>query len=250
MNEPVKKMNDASQVTCVGIIMDGNRRWAKENNLPAYEGHAEGYKKLKEIVHFAREVGIPHVAMYAFSTENWQRSEKEVGYLINLFRFILENETKKMLDERVRVRFIGDRTRFSSDMQKMMDRMEKVSATMYDITLHLLMSYGGRAEILSAVNALFSEDRDSSRASVDAKLDVVKSHVTEDDFIQKLWSHDMPDPDLIIRTGGEKRLSNFLPWQSVYSELFFTDTKWPAFTKKEFNAILAEFSTRERRGGK
>ncbi len=250
MNERKKIINGTSQVTCVGIIMDGNRRWAKENNLPAYEGHAEGYKKLKEIVRFAREAGIPHVAMYAFSTENWQRSEKEVGYLINLFRFILENETKKMLNERVRVRFVGDRERFSTDMQKMMDRMEKVSATMYDITLHLLMSYGGRAEILSAVNALFSESRDSSRVSADAKHDIAKPQITEDDFIQKLWSHDMPDPDLIIRTGGEKRLSNFLPWQSIYSELFFTNTKWPAFTKKEFNTILSEFSTRERRSGK
>jgi undecaprenyl diphosphate synthase len=233
------KTNNPSHVTCVGIIMDGNRRWAAENNLPVYEGHSEGYKKLKEVVHWSREAGIPHMVIYAFSTENWKRSEKEVGYLITLFRFILENETKKMVDERVRVRFIGDMSRFSEDIKKLMEYMEKATAVAYDITLHLAMSYGGRAEIVAAVNLLIAEGRTST-----------ESFITEEIFAQKLWSRDMPDPDLIIRTGGESRLSNFLSWQSIYSELFFTDTKWPAFTKEEFNAILAEFSTRERRGGK
>ena len=223
------------RASCVGIIMDGNRRWAKENNLPVYEGHAEGYKKLKETVRWAREAGILHVAVYAFSTENWQRSEEEVGYLMKLFRFILENETQEMLAERVRVRFVGDRARFSDDMQEMMGKMERATGAAYDVTLHLLMSYGGRAEIVAGVNALLSEGVTS---------------ITEDSFVGKLWSHPMPDPDLVIRTGGDKRLSNFLPWQSVYSELFFTDTKWPAFTKEEFDAILVEFSTRERRRGK
>ncbi len=230
-----EKTDDASQATCVGIIMDGNRRWAKENGLPAYEGHSEGYKKLKEVVGWAREARIPHVVIYAFSTENWQRSEEEVGYLMRIFRFILGNEIKKMIDESVRVRFIGDTARFSDDIRNMMAHMETQTAAAYDITLHLAMSYGGRAEIIAAVNGLLEEGTTS---------------VTENVFAQKLWSHDMPDPDLIIRTGGEKRLSNFLPWQSVYSELFFTDTKWPAFAKEEFDAILVEFSTRERRRGK
>lgn len=230
MNERV-----TAQAACVGIIMDGNRRWAKENGLPVYEGHAEGYKKLKEAVRWAREAGILHVAVYAFSTENWQRSEEEVGYLMKLFRFILENEMQKMIEERVRVRFVGDRARFSSDMQEMMGKMERATGVTYDVTLHLLMSYGGRAEVVAGVNALLAEGATS---------------ITEDSFAEKLWSHPMPDPDLIIRTGGEKRLSNFLPWQSVYSELFFTDTKWPAFTKEEFDAILTEFSARERRRGK
>lgn len=230
MNERV-----TAQAACVGIIMDGNRRWAKENGLSPYEGHSEGYKKLKEAVRWAREASIPHVVIYAFSTENWQRSEEEVGYLMRIFRSILENEVKKMIEDRVRVRFIGDLSRFSEDIRNMMRDMETETAETYDITLHLAMSYGGRTEILSAVNALLKEGA---------------GPVSEEVFSKKLWSHPMPDPDLIIRTGGEKRLSNFLPWQSVYSELFFTDTKWPAFTKEEFDAILAEFSTRERRRGK
>ena len=229
-------MNEASSApVCVGIIMDGNRRWAREHTLPVFEGHNEGYKRLQEFVRWAREAHIPHVVAYAFSTENWQRSEKEVGYLMTLFRSVLENETKKMIEERVRVRFVGDRSRFSTDLQAMMKKMEAATATTHDITLHLAMSYGGRAEIVAAATTLLKEKTTT---------------VTEDAFAQRLWSHPMPDPDLLIRTGGEKRLSGFLPWQSVYSELFFTDTKWPAFTKEEFNSILAEFAQRERRRGK
>ncbi len=230
-----EKMDDVARAACIGIIMDGNRRWAKENGLSAYEGHSEGYKKLKEVMGWAREAHIPHVVIYAFSTENWQRSEEEVNYLMQIFRFILKNEIKKMIDEGMRVRFIGDTIRFSDDIRKMMKEMETQTAVTYDTTLHLAMSYGGRAEIVAGVNALLTEG---------------VTTLTEKSFSEKLWSHAMPDPDLIIRTGGEKRLSNFLPWQSVYSELFFTDTKWPAFTKEEFDAILAEFSTRERRRGK
>lgn len=222
-------------VTCVGIIMDGNRRWARAQGKAVVEGHSEGYKKLQEVVRWARESGISHVAAYAFSTENWQRSEEEVGFLMRLFRSILENETEKMITERVRVCFVGDRSRFSGDMQKMMKTMEAATAIAYDLTLHLLTSYGGRAEILAAANALVAEKA---------------TPVTEEIFAQRLWSQGMPDPDLVIRTGGEKRLSNFLSWQSVYSELFFIDTLWPAFTKEEFDSILAEFAGRERRRGK
>lgn len=234
MDTPAKS-NDAPRIQCLGIIMDGNRRWAKENGLPSYEGHARGYDKLKDLMRWAREAGIPHVVIYAFSTENWQRSEQEVGYLMRLFRFLLENEMDKMIRERIRMRIVGDRSRFNEDMQKLMEKVEAATGRSYDITLHLALSYGGRAEIVSAVNALLQEGA---------------AAVTEETFARALGSHPMPDPDLIIRTGGEKRLSNFLPWQSTYSELFFTDTKWPAFTQEEFDAILAEFSARERRHGK
>ena len=229
------KASGAPQATCIGIIMDGNRRWARAHDKAVFEGHNEGYKKLQEVLRWSREAGISDVVAYAFSTENWQRSEKEVGYLMELFRSILENETQKMIEEHVQVRFIGDRSRFSDDMQQMMARMEKATSEVYDITLHLAMSYGGRAEIVAATNALLAEGT---------------TQVTEETFAHKLWSHAMPDPDLIIRTGGEKRLSNFLPWQSVYSELFFTDSFWPAFTKEEFDSILVEFAQRERRRGK
>ena len=229
-------MNEGTSVAeCVGIIMDGNRRWAKGQGKLALEGHNEGYKKLEDFLRWAQAVHIPHVVAYAFSSENWQRTEEEVGHLMKLLRFVLENETKKMLDNHVRIRFIGDRSRFSEDVQKRMEKMETATAVAYDITLHLLMSYGGRAEIVAATNAFLKEG--------------IKS-VAEKEFAEKLWSYPMPDPDLIIRTGGDKRLSNFLPWQSVYSELFFTPTLWPDFTKEELNSILAEFASRERRHGK
>lgn len=223
------------RITCVGIIMDGNRRWARAHGVQLFEGHSEGYKKLKEVLRWTRDAGIKHLVAYAFSIENWQRSEEEVGYLMKLFRSILENETKKMLDEHVRVCFVGDRARFSEDIREMMEEMEESTAVKHDVTLHLLMSYGGRAEIVEAANVLLKEGAVA---------------ITEDAFAEKLWSHPMPDPDLIIRTSGEKRLSNFLPWQSVYSELFFSDSFWPDFTKDEFNSILDQFAARERRRGK
>lgn len=219
----------------MGIIMDGNRRWARARNLPVFDGHAEGYKKLQEVLRWSREARIEHVVAYAFSTENWQRSEEEVGYLMGLLRSILEKETKRMVDERVRVRFVGDLSRFSDDVQTLMKGMEMETAKAYDITLYLLMSYGGRAEIVAATNALLAEGAAS---------------VTEDVLAKKFWSYPMPDPDLIIRTGGEKRLSNFLPWQSIYSELFFSDSFWPDFSREEFDSILTEFNARERRHGK
>lgn len=228
-------MNDSSGITCVGIIMDGNRRWASAQSKPVFEGHTEGYKNLQNVLGWARDAGIPHVVAYAFSTENWQRSEEEVGYLMKLFRSILENETKKMVEERVRIRFVGDWSRFDEDLQKMMKEMETTTAENYKVTLHLLMSYGGRAEIMAAANALLEEE-----AAI----------ASEDAFTKNLWSYPMPDPDLIIRTGGEKRLSGFLPWQSVYSELFFVDTLWPEFSREEFDIILSEFAARERRHGK
>lgn len=228
-------MNETPRVECIGFIMDGNRRWARARGLPGFSGHGEGYKKLQEVMRWAREAGIPHAVVYAFSTENWRRSEEEVGYMLSLFRSVLENEIQKMIDERVRVRFVGDRSRFGEDLRELMKKAEAETAKAYDITLHLLMSYGGRAEIVAAVNALIAEGT---------------GEATETSFAQKLWTGAMPDPDIVIRTGGEKRLSNFLPWQSVYSELFFSDSFWPDFSKEEFDAILAEFATRERRNGK
>ncbi len=215
--------------------MDGNRRFARAHNKPVFEGHSEGYKKLQDVMKWAREAGIPHVVAYAFSTENWQRSEDEVGYLMNLLRFVLDNETKKMIDERVRVCFVGDRSRFSDDIQKGMERMEQATEKEYDITLHLAMSYGGRAEILAAANALLAE-------GVGA--------VNEEEFSKKLWSYPMPDPDILIRTSGEHRLSGFLPWQAVYSELFFINAFWPEFSEEEFTKIIQEFKGRSRRLGK
>ncbi len=223
------------KIECIGVIMDGNRRWAKKQGKPTSEGHRAGYDKLADVGVWAREAGILHLVVYAFSTENWQRTEDEVGYLMKLFRFIVENEVDRMVAERIRVRFIGQRERFTEDLQKGMENIEAETARVYDVTLHIALSYGGRAEIMVAANALALEG-----SGVE----------TEEAFAKKLWSYPMPDPDLIIRTGGEMRLSGFLPWQSVYSELFFVPTLWPDFSRAEFDGILAEFHTRKRRHGK
>ncbi|MCK9345157.1 MAG: polyprenyl diphosphate synthase [Candidatus Pacebacteria bacterium] len=222
------------KINCVAVIMDGNRRWARAHNKPTLEGHSEGYKKLQDVVGWAREAGVPHIIAFAFSTENWQRSEDEVGYLMKLFNSVLENETEKMIRERIRIRFVGDRDRFAEDVRAKMEKMEEATSKNFDITLHLAMSYGGRAEILAVTNTLIAKGQPA----------------TEEDFSKALWTSDMPDPDILIRTGGEHRLSGFLPWQSVYSELFFVDAYWPEFSEEIFTNILKEFKDRERRMGK
>lgn len=221
-------------ITCIGIIMDGNRRWAKEHNLLTFEGHRRGYDTLTEATLWARDMGVKHLIAYAFSTENWKRSEEEVGYLMKLFRFVIENEGERLKKEGVRIFFVGDRARFPEDIQKGMVTLEDATKDSARITLSIAVSYGGRTEIVAAACALAGEGKE----------------ITEERFAEKLWTAPMPDPDLIIRTGGEHRLSNFLPWQSVYSELFFIDTLWPDFSQKEFHAIIQEYQSRERRFGK
>ena len=227
-------MNEASSApACVGIILDGNRRWAKENDVSKLEGHRAGTETLKKTVRFVRDSDIKHLIVYAFSTENWSRDKDEVSYLMDLFREAIQKEMSELGKENVRVRFVGQRGRFSEDLQQSMGEIEKETEKNEAITLWVCLSYGGRAEIVAAANSA-------------AKSDLI----TEELLAKNLWTSEMPDPDIIIRTGGEKRLSNFLLWQSAYSELFFTDTLCPDFNKEEFDAILTEFATRERRRGK
>ena len=220
-------------VSCVGIVMDGNRRWAKAKGLSKLEGHRTGSNKLKDTVRFVREHGIKHLAVYAFSTENWNREPAEVSYLMDLFRELLHKEMSELGKEGVRIRFAGQRERFSASLQQAMNDTEEETLQNDAITLWCCLSYGGRAEIVAA-------SRDAAEGG----------EITEDSLARHLWTADMPDPDIIIRTGGEKRLSGFLTWQSVYSELFFSDTLWPDFKREEFDAILGEFAQRERRRGK
>jgi len=228
-------MNKASSApACVGIILDGNRRWAKENGVSKLEGHRAGMETLKKTVRFVRDSDIKHLIVYAFSTENWNRDKDEVSYLMDLFREAIKKEMNELGKENVRVRFVGQRERFSDDLQRAMGDIEKKTEKNDAITLWVCFSYGGRAEIVAA-------------AAAAAVADVP---ITEESLSENLWTAGMPEPDIIIRTGGEKRLSNFLTWQSIYSELFFTDTLYPDFNKEEFDAILAEYATRERRRGK
>lgn len=221
--------------TCIGVILDGNRRWARAQGLPTLEGHRRGFEKTKEMLSWAHDAGIAHVVLYAFSTENWNRSEEELRYLMDLYEEFAEAWGEEIKKKNGRIRFIGQRSRFRPSLQEKMERVEKETENATGQTLWVALSYGGRAEILDAVQTLLSQGASS---------------VTQETFEEALWSAGMPEPDLIIRTGGEQRLSNFLTWQSVYSELFFLPSYLPALTKEEFEGVLTEYAARERRRGR
>lgn len=227
-------MTDHKIPASIGIIIDGNRRWAKERGLPTFEGHRKGLSLIKEAVLWAKEAGVEHLIFYMFSTENWKRSEEEKDYLFSLFKNIIEADTKELSKEGVRIRCIGQINRFDKEFQEKMLEAEKVTEGNTACTVTLAFSYGGRAEITSAINTLLASG---------------KKEVTEEEVSGAMWTSGIPDPDIIIRTGGEKRLSGFLPWQSTYAELFFIDEYWPAFSKETFSAILNEYGNRERRRG-
>lgn len=230
---------------CLGFIMDGNRRWAKGQGLLTYEGHKRGGEVLQDCITWVRDQRIPHAVFYAFSTENWNRSEQEVGYLMELFREWLYTIDRRLNDEndrevhnidKIKVRIVGRRDDFASDIVEQMNALEAKSQEHPDArtTIWLALSYGGRAEIVEAVNQAVANG----------------GTVDEAAFESLLWTADMPDPDMIIRTSGEKRLSNFMTWRSVYSELYFIDKHWPALTKDDFADILDEYKQRHRRKGK
>lgn len=230
-------MKEDSGVSCVGIIMDGNRRWARAKGLPAFEGHRAGAETLKKIVTRAKDVGIKHIIFYTFSTENWSRPKEEVSYLLNLIGEFVEKELEYFNMEGGVLHYVGDLSRFPESLQKILKSSEEKTSQNLGPHVYFALNYGGRQEIISAVRDIVSENPKSE-------------NITEAYFTKHLQTGTMPDPDIVIRTSGEMRLSGFLPWQAVYSELFFTDTLWPDFNEKEFDAILTEFATRERRRGK
>lgn len=219
----------------IGIIMDGNRRWARAQGLPTFKGHAKGVQKIVDVMDWAQARGATQVTVYAFSTENWNRAPEEVSYLMELFEKFFAKHLTELSKKGVRVKFIGDRTPAAPRTQKILKEAETKTATGTAGTLVIAFSYGGRPEILEAVNELLKKGR---------------QNVTKEEFEKTLWTAGLLDPDLIIRTGGDRRLSNFLPWQSVYSELFFTETMWPDFSELELEKIFQEYATRERRHGK
>lgn len=220
----------------IGVILDGNRRWAKERGLPSLQGHLAGFEKVQELVRWSKDLGINTVYIYAFSTENWKRTQEEVGYLMELFGQAFSGSfIDEITENDGRVVFLGDRSLIPQELVQEMEHAEERTRNGKGGTLAVCLSYGGRAEIIAATNRLIREGKEIT---------------TETEFSNALWSTGLPDPDLIIRTSGEQRLSGFLTWQSVYSELFFTDTKWPAFSKEEFLSIIEEFGNRERRRGK
>jgi len=223
----------------VGIIMDGNRRWARERGLSSYSGHDKGYSKLKEVWRWANEFGIATLYVYTFSTENWNRSKEEVGYLMKLFLRMIVKDFKVLTKENIKIRFIGQIERFSLPIRKGIDKLEKATEKFSGGNFVVCLSYGGRAEIVETVKKI-NDQLSHKQIAV----------LSEEQFSRYLWTAGLPDPELVIRTSGEIRTSNFLPWQTAYSEWFFTKTYWPAFTKSEFEAILNDFSERDIRRGK
>jgi len=222
---------------CVGIIMDGNRRWAKNKGLSPLKGHHAGAETLKKIVRAGKDAGVGHMIFYTFSTENWSRTPEEVSYLLNLIGEFVEREFEEFHREGGVVHFVGDMSRFSPKLQKIFYDIQEKSKNNTSLHIYFALNYGGREEILSAVNKIIEKGHHTK-------------NITEEYFAKHLQTGDMPDPDIIIRTSGEMRLSGFLPWQSVYSELFFTPTLWPDFSKEEFLKILEEYGERDRRHGK
>ncbi|MEE0133587.1 MAG: polyprenyl diphosphate synthase [Treponema sp.] len=219
----------------VGIIMDGNGRWAQKRNLPRTAGHKEGLETAKRIISCAVEAGVKYVTLYTFSTENWKRTEEEVGFLMGLITRHLRAEYKFYKEHGIRIRHIGDTSRLPQAVQKEMMAAESETADFNRMTVVLAVNYGGRDELIRAMKKL--------------SLKLANEEISEQDVSAVFDVPELPDADIIIRTGGEKRLSNFLLWHSAYSELFFSDTLWPDFNNEEFLSILKDFNNRDRRFG-
>lgn len=225
----------------VAIIMDGNGRWAKKRGMPRTYGHKKGAENVVKITRSMKESGVKFLTLYAFSTENWQRSQDEVDALMQLLNEYLDKELKEIMENNVRIRFIGERYMLSPSIQEKMLHLEKESAENTDLTLCIALSYGSRQEILAATQKI-------AQKVASGKMDV--SQITQEAFSNELYTRDIPDPDILIRTSGEQRISNYLLWQLAYTELFFTDTLWPDFDKNELCDIIQSFNKRERRYGK
>lgn len=225
----------------IAIIMDGNRRWAQKHGMPKSLGHKKGAENVVKITRAMKESGVKYLTLYAFSTENWQRSEEEVSTLMDLLRDYLEKEFKEIMDNNVRIVFIGERNMLAQDIQDKMFDIEQKSKSNTDLTLCIALSYGSRQEILSATKRV-------TQLVLDKKIDI--NNITQETFSSLLYTAEIPDPDILIRTSGEQRISNYLLWQLAYTELFFTDTLWPDFGKEELMNIIAQFNSRERRYGK
>ncbi|MDD5863240.1 MAG: isoprenyl transferase [Firmicutes bacterium] len=223
----------------IAIIMDGNGRWAKQRGLPRTAGHAAGAEAFRRIANYCRTLGVEYLTVYAFSTENWKRSEEEVAGIMRLLRRYLDEALRDMEKNRVRFRFFGDLSRLSPELQKLCHDAESRSEE-YDVQVNFCLNYGGRDEIVRAARA-FAADVAAGKANPE--------ELTEEGFSGYLYSAGVPDPELIIRPSGEQRISNFLLWQSAYSEYVFMNVLWPDFTPEHLDEAIAEYHRRNRRFG-
>lgn len=225
----------------IAIIMDGNGRWATKRGLPRSMGHKKGAEVVKEIVRAAADEGVKFLTLYAFSTENWQRSKDEVDTLMGLLRQYLKSDLQELQENNVCIKFIGESEMLDADIVSAMRKLEIDTAQNDGLTLCIALSYGSRQEIISAVK---------KTASLVKKGDISVDDIDIKMFSDMLYTKSIPDPDLLIRTSGEQRISNYLLWQIAYAELYFTKTLWPDFNKDELIAIINDYKTRERRYGK
>ncbi len=225
----------------VAIIMDGNGRWAKAKLMPRIVGHRAGVESVRDLVQASTRMGVEVLTLFAFSSENWRRPEKEVGLLMELFISALQRETKKLSKNNVRLRVIGDRSRFSEKLQREIALAEEVTADNTGLILVVAADYGGRWDVLNAMKNIMKEVEAGTISS---------DSITEDMISSQLSMADLPEPDLFIRTGGEQRISNFLLWQLAYAELYFTEVLWPDFKVAEFEKAVASYAGRQRRFGR
>lgn len=230
-----------SDLQHIAFIMDGNRRWAKQRGLPVVQGHKKGADVLVEIAKAAEQIGIKYLTVYAFSTENWQRSPDEVEHLMNLLRQYLDTGFKELQKHNARILFIGERQMLAADIVAKINKIEQETAQNTAVTLCVALSYGGRQELVAATKKVVQKVQNGEITPEEIDCDLLE---------QCLYTAELPDPDLMIRTGGEMRISNYLPWQLSYSEFYFSDTLWPDFNKEELIRIIEEYSKRERRYGK
>lgn len=232
----------ANNLQHIAIIMDGNRRWAKQKGIDPKMGHKEGAKVLERITRYANKIGLKYLTVYAFSTENWKRTKDEVGALMLLLQNYLDDFSKKADTENIRIKVLGDTTVLSAGMQKSIEKAIERTKDNTGTTFAIAFNYGGRAEILQAVQQL-AEDVKTGK--------LLPENITEQTIEQKLYTAGMPDPDLLIRTSNELRTSNFLPWQLVYSEFYFISKNWPDFTEEDLDQAIEEYNKRNRKfGGK
>lgn len=237
----VKSRSFAKLPTHVAIIMDGNGRWARQRGLPRVEGHRQGAESAKEVIQAAAELGIKYLTLYAFSIENWNRPKEEIDTLMNYLVHYLEKGLPELLKANIKLQAIGQIWRLPLNVQVELEKAIKTLSLNTGLILTLALSYGGRAEIVDAVRTIAKKVREGV---------IDPDEITEEIFAKHLWTKDMPDPDLLIRTSGELRLSNFLLWQCSYTEFVVTPVMWPEFRKEHFYAALEEYSRRQRRFGR
>lgn len=236
----MKTQIDENNIPChIAVIMDGNGRWAKKRLLPRTAGHSAGSSTFKSIARYCNKIGVKFLTVYAFSTENWKRPKQEVDAIMDILRKYLKDSTN-FKSENIRLRFIGDRSALPDDIQRLMENAEHESENATGLTCNLAVNYGGRDEIVHAVRKL---------AQKAANGEIPPDSITESDISANCYTSYMPDPDLIIRPSGEYRLSNFLLWQSAYSELWFSDVLWPDFKPKHLDEAIAAYQNRDRRFG-